>query len=493
MLTDQQVRRLMMYMNQGNTQSLAAAKSGMDEKTARRYLKLCQLPSDLKKPRTWRTRQDPFEEVKEKILGYLENPGIEGKTIFFDLQRRYPGRFQDGQLRTLQRHVKIWRALEGPGKEVFFPQVHTPGKLSASDFTDMCKLGIRLGGVAFPHLVYHFVLTYSNWETGTVCFSESFESLSEGLQNALWNLGRVPCEHLTDRLSAAVHNTGNPEEFTRDYQRLLSHYGLKGRKIQAGKSHENGDVEKSHDLLKNAVEQSLILRGSRDFPNRQEYESFLRLLFQQRNLGRQERFKEEFKTLSALPAKRLDTTKEKKVRVGKNSAIRVQHNTYSVHSRLIGEWVMVRIHSDRLEVRYSQRLIETLPRLKGDNGHHIQYRHIIDWLMRKPGAFDEYRYREDMFPTSRFRMVYDHLKAHCPGKAVKEYLRILNLAAKESESGVDDSLRYLLNQERPITAEAVENLILSSQRLPEATEIRIASINLKVYDDLLHTTGVAHD
>ena len=482
-----------MYTNKGNTRSLAAAKSGMDEKTARRYVKLGQLPSELKKPRTWRTRQDPFEEVKDEIMGYLENPGIEGKTIFFDLQRRYPGRFQDGQLRTLQRYVKIWRALEGPGKEVYFSQIHIPGKLSASDFTDMSGLGISLGGVAFPHLVYHFVLTYSNWETGTVCFSESFESLSEGFQNALWNLGKVPIEHLTDRLSAAVHNTGNPEEFTRDYQRLLSHYGLKGRKIQAGKSHENGDVEKSHHLFKNAVKQSLILRGSRDFSNRQEYESFLRRLFQQRNSGRQERFKEEFKFLSALPVKRLDTTKEKKVRVGKNSAIRIQHNTYSVHSRLIGEWVAVQIHSDRLEVRYAQRLIETLPRLKGDNGHHIQYRHIIDWLVRKPGAFEEYRYRDDMFPTSRFRMVYDHLKDHCPSKAVKEYLCILNLAAKESESGVDDSLRYLLNQEEPITAEAVKKLTFSSQRLPKATEIRIAPVNLLVYDALLHTTEAPHD
>ncbi len=177
----------------------------------------------------------------------------------------------------------------------------------------------------------------------------------------------------------------------------------------------------------------------------------------------------------------------------KSSTIRVQHNTYSVHSRLIGEWVTIRVHSDRLEVHYSQRLIETLPRLKGDNGHHIQYRHIIDWLIRKPGAFEEYRYREDMFPTSRFRMVYDHLKTHCPGKAVKEYLQILNLAAKESESGVDDSLRYLLNQEAPITAEAVEKLTLSSQCLPKATEIRIAPVNLLVYDALLHATEVGYE
>ena len=96
----------------------------------------------------------------------------------------------------------------------------------------MSKLGITLGGQEFKHLVYHFVLTYSNWETGTICFSESYESLSEGFQNALWELGGIPAKHRTDRLSAAVHKECNPEEFTQRYRELLSHYNLKGEKTQ---------------------------------------------------------------------------------------------------------------------------------------------------------------------------------------------------------------------------------------------------------------------
>ena len=162
------------------------------------------------------------------------NPGLEAKTLFDYLQRKYPGEFSDGQLRTLQRRVKTWRALERPPKEVFFPQEYSPGKLSQSDFTYMNKLGIRIEGRRFNHLMYHFVLPYSNWETGTVCYSESFESLSEGFQNALWELGGVPREHQTDRLSAAVSKTRSPEEFTRRYSALLRHYGIKGRKIQTG-------------------------------------------------------------------------------------------------------------------------------------------------------------------------------------------------------------------------------------------------------------------
>lgn len=199
MVTNNQVRMLMKLIQTEKTYAIAAAKAGMDEKTARKYRRIGKLPSEIKKERTWRTRKDPFEAVWDEIKSKLEiNPGLEARTLFEDLQRRYPGRFFDGQLRTLQRRIKIWRATEGPGKEVYFPQKHQPGKLCQSDFTHMGALGVTINRQRFDHLLYHFVLTYSNWETGTICFSESFESLSEGLQNALWDLGGVPQVHQTD-------------------------------------------------------------------------------------------------------------------------------------------------------------------------------------------------------------------------------------------------------------------------------------------------------
>lgn len=189
----------MELLGKGKSLAASAAKADMDEKTARKYRELGKLPSEIEVDHTWRTREDPFAEVWEEVKEKLEiNPGLEAKTLFEDLQRRYRGRFADGQLRTLQRLVKIWRGLEGPPKEVFFPQVHMPGELCQSDFTHMNALGVTIQGQPFDHLFYHFVLTYSNWETGTICFSESFESLSEGLQNALWELGGVPDRHRTD-------------------------------------------------------------------------------------------------------------------------------------------------------------------------------------------------------------------------------------------------------------------------------------------------------
>ena len=275
MVTDQQVKRLWRLRQEKLSLEVAAAKAGMDAKTAAKYVRDRRLPSEMKQKHLWRTRPDPFEEVwpelRERLL--LE-PGLQAKTLFEYMQRTYPGRFADGQLRTLQRHIKHWRATEGPAREVFFAQEHQPGELCESDFTHCRELGITIGGEPFPHLLYHFVLTYSNWETGMVCFSESFESLSEGLQSALWELGGVPCENRSDRMSAAVNNLNDLTEFRAAYAGLLKHYGIQGQKIQAGQAHENGDIEQRHYRLKQAIAQALMLRASRDFQSLADYEKF---------------------------------------------------------------------------------------------------------------------------------------------------------------------------------------------------------------------------
>jgi hypothetical protein len=227
MVTDQQVRRLFRLDTQGLTRRTAADKAGLDPKTARKYRRLERLPSEVAvMDRHWRTRSDAFAEVWPELAERLQlNPGLEAKTLFLDLQRRFPGRFADGQLRALQRRVKAWRASCGPAREVYFDQVHHPGRLCASDFTHCTDLRVTIHGAPFDHLIYHFVLTYSNWEAGTVCFAESYESLAEGLQNALWQLGGVPQVHRTDRLSAAIP-PGGAGAFGQRYQALLRHYGL---------------------------------------------------------------------------------------------------------------------------------------------------------------------------------------------------------------------------------------------------------------------------
>lgn len=487
MVKDSQVRILMKLINEEKTLMTAAAKAGMSEKTARRYRRLGRLPSQCRPIHDWKTRADAFEADwpwAEELL--KSNGGLEAKTLFEALQREQLGKYQDGQLRTFQRRVRQWRALQGPGKEVFFAQLYHPGQWCESDFTHMESLGVTIGGVPFEHMLYHFVLCWSSWETGTVCFSESYESLSAGLQNALWKLGGVAKYHRTDNLTSAVHHVGNPEVFTENYRGLANHYGFESYKIQPHCPHENGDIEQRHHRLKKAVDQALMLRGSRDFDSREDYERFLEHLFEQLNAGRQERLEEELKVLRRLPARRHQDLREVECQVGAFSTIRVLKNTCSLHSRLAGECVKARIHAECIEVWYAQRRIEVLPRLRGENGHYINYRHVIDQLVRKPGAFENYRYKDDLFPTSQFRIAYDLVREqHGPKQGNKQYLKILELAAQESETLVNEILRFFIRQAAPIDVDAIEEMVKARLRPPAITEIEIEPVDLKIYDQLL--------
>jgi len=480
--------------NTEKTQEIAASKAGMDVKTARKYLRTRMLPSERKAGRHWRTRKDEFSDVWPEVREQLSaNPGLEAKTIFAALQRKFPERFADGQLRTLQRKVKHWRATEGPPREVYFTQDHRPGELCESDFTHLTELGITIDGQPFVHMLYHFVMTHSNWETGTLCFSESFAALSEGLQNAVWALGGVPLLHRTDRMTAAINNLTELADFQKSYEALLRHYDMEGRKIQTGRANENGDIEQRHHRFKRALDQALMLRGSRDFAQVEEYQSFLAKLFDQLNSGRKEKLAQEMEVLRPLPGRRFDSARKVRVRVNSGSLIAVERNSYSVNSRLIGELVEARVFPERIEVWYGGQKVEQLPRLRGRTNYRVDYRHIIDWLVRKPGAFANYRYREHLFPSSQFRKVYDLLKDVSPRRCDHRYLEILELAAKEGEARVEDALRLLLQTEAGkqtiVNRESFREFLDRCEQAPDITDVQIADVSLASFDQLFSQPG----
>lgn len=478
-------------VDSGMSQEKAALKAGMARSTARKYLSARTLPSEMVQPRTYRTREDPFDEVWPSVEALLESDaGFQAQTLFDWLQREHPGRFADGQLRTLQRRVKEWRATKGPAKEVFFAQVHQPGKLCASDFTYMNDLCVTISGAPLQHLMYHFVLTYSNWEHVTLCYSESFEALSAGFQNALWALGKVPGRHRTDQLTAAVNQIGGAEPrdaFQRRYLEVLDHYGVNGQKIQAGHANENGDAEQSHHRFKSRLDQALMLRGSRDFESIGTYMVFVREEIARFNAGRRDRLAEEMAVMRSLPQGRIDSVRRVQVRVCRGSLIRVDKNVYSVNSRLMGEHVTIAIGLDELEVWYAQKIVDRLPRLRGRGKHLINYRHIIDWLVRKPGAFEEYRYRADLFPTTRFRIAYDMLNKY--GSGAKRYLKILKLAARTSESMVDDALRDLIDRGCEIDPDLIKRFVDDRLEPRSETDVEVVIPSLSMYDGLLSSNS----
>jgi hypothetical protein len=336
------------------------------------------------------------------------------------------------------------------------------------------------------------VLTYSNWETGTVCYSESLESLSEGWQNAVWELGAVAAEHRTDSLTSAVNKMNSKDEFNQRYESVMRYYGVKPRHTNPSSPNENGDVEQSHHRFKRAVEQGLLLRGSRDFASLPVYSQWLKDLFAQRNAGRRTRLAEELAVMRELPERRMESTKRERVKVDSGSLIHVERNSYSVNSRLIGIYVEARLYLDHVEVWYGQKKVEDLPRLRGRGKHRIDYRHIIEWLQRKPGAFENYRYQEDLFPTSRFRMTYDALRETMPARSNKEYLKILRLAAVVGEVAVDTALRQLLETRMGIviTAESISDAMTRLDPIRPVTMVEVAQVDLAIFDQLCSVTGV---
>jgi transposase len=477
-----------MELGKGESLSSAALRSGMSENTARRYREGA-LPGQRKIVRQYRTRPDPFAGVWPEIEGMLEQaPGLEAVTIFELLRGRPELSFSDGQLRTLQRRIRRWRASQGPEREVMFAQEHRPGEYAQSDFTSMTELGICLGGEPFDHLVFHFVLPYSNWETGGICFSESFEALIGGFQAAVWELGKVPKLHRTDNLSAATHELGDGgRTFNERYLGALAHYQVQPDCNTPGRGHENGDVEQAHHRFKRAVQQALLLRGSREFSSRAEYEVFLGEIFSGRNRGRAGKLREELERMRDLPLSRLDDFRRERVRVSVFSTLRVANNVYSVASRLIGEWVDVRLYAERIEVHFAGERVAEMERLRGRGHAAIDYRHLIWSLIRKPGAFARYRYREALFPSLVFRQTYDALEGRHGARADVEYVRILHLAASTGESAVEGVLAALL-EAGELRDFAQVQTALRPVRL-EPPVCRIDPPDLRVYDECIAAAG----
>lgn len=501
MVNDRQVLLYRKKRMEGKTQEAAAAASSMTAKTARKW-DHGPLPSTLEPvPRSWRTRTDPFDEVWESevvpLLKTDDGRKLQAKTVLQTLTERYPEQFSAGQVRTLQRRVRGWRALYGPGKEVFFEQVHPMGVEAQFDFTDASKLGITICGAPLNHLIFEFILSYSKWRWGAVAFGETFEAMASCLQDAAWDLGGTTATWRSDNLSAATHQLkrDNPERgLTKRYKALVEHYDVRSTRIKPGKSNENGVVEKGHDTLKNALEQALIVRLTRDFPSLDAYRAFVQSIVDNLNAPTIERLEEERACLKPLPSSRVPAFTDVHARVHRSSCIRVGNNTYMVPSRLIGEEVVARTHPDHVEVFYGGKTVDSFPRLRGEGKHHVNYRYIIDSLVAKPGAFAGYRYREELFPGLAFRQAYDTLVAARGCRAADlEYLRILQLAARTMESEVDLALQICSESKKCPEYAEIQALVQPGTRDQSLVVIGLLEPDLDQYNDLLNGANYAQD
>jgi hypothetical protein len=480
---------------QGQTLEAAAAAAGMSERSARTWQD-GPMPSATDTARTWRTRADPFAAVWateiEPFLRSDDGGELQATTLMDELCRRHPDEFEPGQVRTLQRQIRRWRAMHGPQQEVMFPQDHQPGQLGAFDFTHCDELGVTIAGAIFAHLMFQFVLAWSGWRYISIALGETYEALVSGLQGALWELRGVPVRIRQDNLSAATHELveTSGRTLTKRFAQVVEHYGFESSRIQPGEAHENGVAEKANDLLKTALDQALLLRGSRDFPTVEDYLAFARAVVDERfHRHRVDELAHERTVLKPLPEHRLPEYTKVDVVVRRWSTVHVAKRVYSVPSRLIGHALEARVHPNVVEIWLGNSLLETMPRLRGSEQHRIDYRHVIWSLVRKPGAFAAYRYREDLFPTLTFRRTYDALRKGRGDRADVEYVRILHLAASTSEADVERVLVALLEQGAPFDYAAVKALAHPAESA--VPHVAIGIPDLGAYDDLITMAGAA--
>ena len=335
-------------------------------------------------------------------------------------------------------------------------------------------------------MLCHPVLPYSNWEWATVCRSESLAALRRGVQDTVFRLGRIPEWHQTDNTSAATHKlAGGKRDFNPEYAAVMSHLGMKPRTTGIGEKEQNGDVEAAHGVLKRRLKQYLMLRGSRDFDSVEAYEAWLQSVIEKANNLRRQRLREELAVMEQVRVSRLPEFTQIDVPVSQASTVRVKYNTYSVPSRLVGERVVVRIYDERIEVYFHSVHQMSCERLLSRGGAKIDYRHMIWSLVRKPGAFARYRYRDALFPTVTFRKAYDALvAAHSPRRADIAYLRVLHLAASTMETEVEAALQLLLEEQQAPEPELVKGLV-GADPLVEVPDLAVLEVDLSEYDVLL--------
>lgn len=488
MINDKQARVLIKEHQLTGNIKMSSMKAGIHRNTGSKYIKKGKLPSECKTDRHWRTRTDPFEFVEDEIKDLIRlDFSVQAKTVLEHLQDKQPGKFKDNLLRTVQRKVKALKLLIQKDREVIFRQEHRPGKRMMLDWTFCHKLNITVNSTPFPHKLCHAVLPYSKWESATLCQSESLLSLKKGFQDAVFKLGKVPTILQTDNSSSATHRISNSRKertFNSEYRSFLEHYGVEPQTTNVACPNENGSVESLNGHLKNRLNQALILRGSRDFCSVREYQEFVETVVEKANKPRQEDLKEELAYMGDVPPIRLPEYFEESHKVSSESLVRLKKVSYSVPSHLIKEELRFRIYEDTIKVYHKSKYLFDIPRVHGDRGASINYRHVIHSLRRKVGAFAEWKYREQMFPSQTFRRLYDKLNAmHGNRTADREYLDILHLAATESEQRVEAHVQDMLCASDPkLGLDMLKQRMTSTVKCPHTAEM---NPDLEAYDSLL--------
>lgn len=434
-ITDHQAR---LYMSHRRTQSqaVAAAKVGISERSARRIEHQHHRPA--KNQRKYRTRPDPLSDVWEDVVLPLlkSEQNITAVGIFDYLCEDHLDKFMPSARRTLERRVLQWRQLHGDAQAVVFIQEHPLGALGICDFTQV-DFPVTIAGEALSHKLFHYRLVASGWAFAQVTYGgESFAAFSDGLQNAFLTSGGVPVEVRTDSLSAAYKNHREAFDFTDRFAELVSNYRFKATRNNRGIAQENGAIESPNRHIKAQLKQALIIRGSHNFNDRDEYEAFVQSIVARRNRRVQDTFLSEQQQLHALPQSGSVNYSEHFIHITRTSTLVLKRVTYTVPSRLVGSRVKAHLYDRRLDIYLGGIKTLELERVfapKGARVRSVNYQHVIGSLVKKPRAFRHSQWRAELLPTEDYHRIWryadDDLSAD---KACIYIVRILHLAHKSN-------------------------------------------------------------
>ena len=473
-ITEQQVRLYMSYRNNKLlTQAASAAKVGISTKSAYTIDVGEHYTQTPKQPRAYKTRKSQIDGIwNNELCKMLEaNPELQPTTLLIYLQRTYLDEngdpiYDNSVLRTLQRRVSVWQAMYGKDKDIFIPQVHVPGAQALSDFTHMDRSEVLINNIPFKHMLYHFRLVYSKWSyVKVIQTGESFQALSEGLQEAIFSLGGSPKEHRTDSLSAAFKNVTSDEkaDLTQRYEDLCKYYNMIPTRNNKGESHENGSVESSHGHLKNRIAQELILRGNNNFDSVSDYEAWVQEITANSNRRNSRNFCEEKKHLQALPVYKTTDYESLSVKVSKLSMMVIRNMTYSMPSKLAGHTLTVHLYQNKIDCYLCTSKIisfERKYRSEQESRYVIDYKHIINAFIKKPRAFRFCKYRDEILPNDVYKRIWDYIDTHEPrDTAPKLMLRLLKLAAEQNcEHALGQQILSIIENNKKINIENIECL-----------------------------------
>ena len=450
---------------------------GVSKRTVIRYLKQGKIPTY---KRTSPTKKDPLDGFYDFIKETLEEtPTLSLPELYVLLDEKG----YQGSERTLRRKTKKLRDKLAQ-KEVFFQRAPTPGEVIEGDFTE---LHLSIGGV--KRVVYLWVssMPYSNAFFATPFYHQTFECFALGSALAFEEFGGVAKKFRLDNMSPAVTKIlkGKERLVTQRYAAFQQHYGFFQDFCNPASGNEKGNVESNNKWLKRKILNSISV-NKLSFKDLNSFQEFVWKLCRDHNEKDQVQKKFNEEILAPLPKSRFGCFSSEVAKVSKYSLFSVgkSGHSYSAPSQLIGLRLEARVYPNKIELIDRDEVVASHKRLYGPRGlASIQIEHVLDGLLRKPGAVNDWKHREVLFKRPVWRKFFEEMKGTGVSNPNKTYLACLKLMAKHGEDNLTVAMEMAMEEGLELNNRSLKDLL--EQESFNVYEMKPLEVDLGEYDQLL--------